>query len=152
MTTADEPVQLDLFGEVEKQLNYTSAVEHARAEWRAQFERADWVAPYDCGYGPEGTVVSGWRCPDPECGEVADNAYSLSLNHGYDPDTPGAQSYYGRCQKLATARVGRHVRASEMGPCPVCGGRRTYYVNTYPERPCLVPAHAQRVNATGAAS
>lgn len=136
MTAADMPVQLDLFGEVEQQLDRRAVLEQARREWEAQFERADWVAPYDCGHGPEGTVVAGWRCPDAECGEVADNAYTLWINHGFDPEAPGAQPYHGRCRK---------VRVGEGGPCPVCGGQRRHFVTTYPERPCLIPAHAQRV-------
>ncbi|MGH3432825.1 MAG: hypothetical protein ACRDQB_08330 [Thermocrispum sp.] len=145
MTRQKQPVQLDLFGDIEQQLDRESVLAAARAEWQAGFERADWVAPYDCGHGPEGTVVAGWRCPDPECGEVADNAYTLARNHGFDPDVPGLQPYYGRCQKLAMALQDRAVRAYEAGPCPVCGGTRTHYTASYPERPCLVPAHAQRV-------
>lgn len=60
------------------------ATREANAEWTARFERAEWVAPYDCGLGPEGTVVNGWRCP--ACGEVEVNSYLLSINHGFDPE------------------------------------------------------------------
>lgn len=146
MSNDDTPVQLDLFGDVEADLAKSHALEASRAHWQAGFERADWVAPYDCGDGPKGTVVRGWRCHDPECGEVVVNAFVLELNHGFDPTIPGHQPYHGRCQAIAAGRVGRPARASEMGPCPVCGGTRAHHADTYPDRPCLVPAHAQRAS------
>lgn len=38
-----------------------------------------WTAPYDCGAGPAGTVVDGWRCWF--CGEVEPGDYLLGNNH-----------------------------------------------------------------------
>ena len=49
---------------------------------------------------PKGTRVPGWRCPDPECGQVEPSGFSLSINHGWDPDTPGWEPWDGRCRKL----------------------------------------------------
>jgi hypothetical protein len=89
--------QLDLFGEVEAAEEAVAAKLTEREEWTARFERADWIAPYDCGYGPAGTRVPGWRCPDPACGEVEPNDYTLSINHGFDPTTPGRAPWNGRC-------------------------------------------------------
>lgn len=63
--------QLDLFGEVEQAEQDAIDRDQARAVWRARFEQADWIAPYHTQGGtPEGGRVPGWRCPDPECGEV----------------------------------------------------------------------------------
>lgn len=100
-------VQLDLFGEVEKRLD-------ARAAWLARFERADWIAPWDTAAGPrpgdpplkkgECSPVPGWRCPDPECGEVAYNACRLEIDHGWDPHTPGREPFDGRCHGVRLRR------------------------------------------------
>lgn len=116
------PTQLDLFGAVEA----TEAAEHQAAvtrqlerdSWRAQFERADWVAPWDCADGtPKGTVRSGWRCPDPACGQIELNAFLLSINHGFDPDIPGRQPWNGRCFRRRNAAsqpdVARNIDSQE---------------------------------------
>lgn len=58
-----------------------------REHWASKFERAPWVAPYDCGLGPAGTVVDGWVCP--ACQKLEVNEFVLSINHGYDPSIPG---------------------------------------------------------------
>jgi hypothetical protein len=100
-------VQLDLFGEVEeaeraRELAASERV-NARAAWQARFERADWIAPYDTATGtPKGARVPGWRCPDPECGEIepGPTGFVLSINHGFDPDVPGREPYDGRCRKV----------------------------------------------------
>lgn len=64
-----------------------------RAEWRARFEQAEWVAPYDCSGGmKKGDSKLGWVCP--ACGRVEPNTFLLNLNHGYDPDVP--DRFYGR--------------------------------------------------------
>lgn len=84
-----------------------------RAAWQAGFERTEWVAPYDCGLGPAGTVVLGWRCPDPECAQVEVNACLLSMNHGWDPDVPGHEPYDGHCHRLRL--LAAQARAAEQG-------------------------------------
>lgn len=104
------PVQLDLFGEVEKAEREAEERRRARAAWEARFERADWIAPHDTAAGPrpgdpplkkgERSPVPGWRCPDPECGEVEPNAYHLGIGHGFDPNVPGWQPWHGRCYKV----------------------------------------------------
>jgi hypothetical protein len=93
--------QLDLFDE--QQL--------ALLAWQAKFERADWIAPYDCHAARKGEAVRGWRCPDPECGQVEVNAYILSINHGFDPENPGRQRFDGRCARLALRRC--HAEAAD---------------------------------------
>lgn len=72
--------------------------------WQAKFERADWIAPYDCHAARKGEAVRGWRCPDPDCGQVEINAYLLSINHGFDPEHPGRQRFDGRCSRLELLR------------------------------------------------
>lgn len=97
MTTA----QLDLFDDRERAL----------LEWQARFERAWWIAPYDTQGGtPKGGRILGWRCPDPDCGQVEPNAYLLSINHGFDPTVPGHQRYDGRCARLALLRCQAEAR------------------------------------------
>lgn len=91
-------VQLDLFGETDARIDRT-------AEWQARFTPADWIAPYDCGYGPAGTVVRGWQCPDPECGQIEPNASLLGSNHGYDPTVPGHEPWNGRCARLTRLAI-----------------------------------------------
>lgn len=96
-------VQLDLFGEVEKTEHEASERADTLVAWRARFERADWIAPYDTAGGtPKGGHVPGWRCPDPECGEIepGPTGFLLSINHGFDPDVPGWQPWDGRCRKV----------------------------------------------------
>ena len=56
------------------------------ARWEDLFERADWTAPYDCGVGPAGTVVRGYRCP--ECHLVEPGVFQMSHKHGLDPTVP----------------------------------------------------------------
>ena len=93
------PVQLDLFGEVE-------AKPDARAAWLARFERADWIAPWDTAGGmKKGDSTPGWRCPDPECGQVEINSTLLANNHGWDPFTPGYGPFDGRCHRLRLLRA-----------------------------------------------
>lgn len=110
-----EDVQLDLFGVVAARLD-------ARADWEARFERADWVAPWDtaAGFRPgdpplkkgERAPVPGWRCPDPECGQVEPTAYLLGLEHGWDPEVPGHEPFDGRCHRL------RRLAAQAGNPWP----------------------------------
>jgi hypothetical protein len=93
--------QLDLFGDVERAEAERDRKAEQRRAWYASFERADWIAPYDCQDGTKaGEAISGWRCPDPDCGEVEPSAFSLSINHGFDPTVPGRQTWDGRCIKL----------------------------------------------------
>ena len=104
--------QLDLFGVVEQAEREASQRQDARAAWRARFERADWIAPYDTAGGtPKGGRVPGWRCPDPECGEVepGPTGFLLALNHGFDPDVPGHEPWDGRCYKVKL--LARHREA-----------------------------------------
>lgn len=99
-------VQLDLFGEVEKAEQAARDRAQARADWQARFERADWVASYDTAGGmKKGSRTPGWRCPDPECGEIEPNSYHLSISHGWDPEVPGREPFDGRCQKLRLLRA-----------------------------------------------
>ena len=95
-------MQLDLFGEVEA-LEHSAATRHSENEaWAARFERADWVTPWPTSTGlPAGTVFHGYRCPDPECGEVEPTGFTLSINHGWDPELPGRKPWNARCQKVA---------------------------------------------------
>jgi hypothetical protein len=96
-------MQLDLFGEVEQAEREAAGRGEARAAWEARFEHADWIAPYDTSGGtPKGGRVPGWRCPDPECGEIepGPTGFLLSLNHGFDPDVPGREPWHGRCYKV----------------------------------------------------
>lgn len=72
----------------------------ARDAWAATFERVEWVAPWDCGIGPAGTVILGWRCPDPDCRRVEPNAGLIQVNHGFDPDVPNRRPWGGRCARL----------------------------------------------------
>lgn len=84
--------QLDLFGAVEAAEDAATVRAREAAEWFARFERADWVAPWDCADGtPKGTVIQGWRCPDPECGGVEVNNAILGINHGLDPHSPRSE-------------------------------------------------------------
>jgi hypothetical protein len=81
--------QFDLFGAVERAEQERAAEAQRRTEWRALFEPADWIAPYDCADGtPAGTAVPGWLCPDPDCGVIEPNGCVLGINHGLDPDRP----------------------------------------------------------------
>lgn len=71
-----------------------------RAAWSARFDRVEWVAPWPTATGrPKGSVFLGYRCPDPDCGEVEPTAFGLVINHGFDPDLPGRQGSSGRCHK-----------------------------------------------------
>lgn len=98
--------QLDLFAE-----------QHVdeREQWGARFERTPWVAPYDCGLGPAGTVVAGWSCP--ACGKVEVNEFLLNLNHGYDPTTPGripyARGFGETCVRLELLASQERARAAK---------------------------------------
>lgn len=80
--------QLDMFRDYD-------AEAAALSVWQAQIPRADWVAPWDCGYGPAGTVVQGWMCP--ACGKIEPNDYVLSINHGIDPYYPGCEGFLTEC-------------------------------------------------------
>lgn len=105
MSTSIVTIQLDLFGVVEGTEQADRAAAAARQlerdTWLDRFERADWVAPWDCAdMTPKGTVRSGWRCPDPDCAQVEPNEYLLGINHGFHPDIPGRQPWNGRCARL----------------------------------------------------
>lgn len=103
--------QLDLFGEVEAAESLAEQRRRERAEWAARFERADWVAPYDTQGGTKkGQSCPGWRCPDPDCGEIEPNAFLLSINHGFDPGVPGRQAWNGLC----TSRRAAERRAAQL--------------------------------------
>lgn len=109
-------IQLDLFGEVEKAEQDARDREQERAGWLARFERADWIAPWDCADGtPKGGRVPGWRCPDPECGEIEPSSYLLIIEHGWDPYTPGEEPFDGRCHKLRLLRS--HAEHDAAGRC-----------------------------------
>jgi hypothetical protein len=102
-------LQLDLFGEVEAEEAAAVRKLEERAAWQARFERADWVAPWDTGSGmKKGESCSGWRCPDPACGEVEPNEYLLSINHGFDPSVPGHAPYNGNCMRFLRAQTRPH--------------------------------------------
>ena len=59
-----------------------------RAAWASRFDRAPWVAPWDCSGGlRKGDSVLGWLCPS--CGRLEVNEFVLNINHGYDPSIPG---------------------------------------------------------------
>jgi hypothetical protein len=77
-------VQLDLFGDEPARRKGPTVAE--RAAWLARFERRWFEAPYDTASRPAGTPVHGWVCPS--CGEVEWSGFTLSINHGYDPDVP----------------------------------------------------------------
>jgi len=82
--------QLDLFDTRDH-----DAEAQALRAWKARMIPADWIAPYDCGYGPAGTVVRGWKCP--ACGTVEPSDFTLSINHGLDPERPGREDFLERC-------------------------------------------------------
>lgn len=119
--------QLDLFGQVEaaereasqrrEQAQREAAGCRAAADaWRARFERADWIAPYDTAGGMlKGERKPGWRCPDPDCGEIEPNSFLLSINHGFDPDVPGRQPWNGRCTRLKLLAAHAEYAASGDG-------------------------------------
>lgn len=112
-------MQLDLFGEVERVEAEVVAAAAARETWTARFERAPWVAPYDTAGGmKKGDSVLGWRCPDPECGQVEINAYTLRINHGWDPGIPGEEPYAGRCYQVRR-------RAADAERCVNCAAKLT---------------------------
>ncbi|WP_213573299.1 hypothetical protein [Rhodococcus sp. USK13] len=96
--------QLDLFDERDY-----DAEAAAKGAWRDRMVPADWVAPYDCGYGPAGTVVSGWRCP--ACGKVEPNGYILLINHGIDPHIPGDEGFLTECISMDLRAVRATVEA-----------------------------------------
>lgn len=101
-----QTVQLDLFGEVEQGIRDAEARVRRRAEWKAGFERADWIAPYDTADGkPAGTVYKGYRCPDPACGKIEPSGFILALNHGFDPDIPDHQPLDGRCRLMRATTI-----------------------------------------------
>lgn len=97
--------QLDLFGEVQAAID-------RQAAWEARFERADWVAPYDCADGmKKGESKPGWRCPDPECGQVEPNSFLLRLNHGFDPKVPGEEPRGGCTRVMLLRNQARYDRS-----------------------------------------
>jgi hypothetical protein len=72
-----------------------------RAAWQAQFDRPDWVAPWDTQSGMKkgDRQPGGWRCPD--CGDVEPNEFGLGNNHGWHPGVSGWQPPDpGVCTKL----------------------------------------------------
>jgi hypothetical protein len=66
----------------------------ARADWEARFKRAEWVPSFttDAG-GQPARARLGWVCP--ACHTVEPSPFTLSLNHGYDPEIPGRGGPYG---------------------------------------------------------
>ena len=98
--------QLDLFGEVEAKERERQRRAAERAAWRAQFEQVEMV-------DEDGDVVFGWRCPDPDCGEVVHGAFGLALNHGFDPDVPGHRPWTGECRQLESRRFRRRRQWKE---------------------------------------
>jgi hypothetical protein len=76
------------------ELSEVDAKALARAEWRARFERADWVAPWDTASGMKtgDRKPGGWVCPG--CGDIEPNEFLLGTNHGYHPDQPGSSYRY----------------------------------------------------------
>jgi hypothetical protein len=107
-------VQLDLFGEVEAAEQATRDYRQAVANWQARFERGYWTAPWDTQGGtPKGGRVLGWRCPDPECGEIepGPTGFALELNHGFDPGVPGREPFDGRCYKVRLRRAQQRAEA-----------------------------------------
>jgi hypothetical protein len=102
-------LQLDLFGEVgraeraRREAAERKAAEQAElAEWEARFERAVWVAPYDCADGmKKGDTVLGWRCP--ACKDIEPSEFLLGNNHGYhlyDRHVPYLAEFGATCHKL----------------------------------------------------
>jgi hypothetical protein len=53
----------------------------------------------------KGDSKPGWRCPDPECGEVEPNKHWLLSDHGWNVDVPGQQPFDGRCHRLRLLRA-----------------------------------------------
>lgn len=91
--------QLDLFDT----RDYNAEAE-ALQDWKARMIPAEWVAPWDCGYGPMGTVVhGGWKCP--ACGTIEPNSFLLNNNHGIDPERPGREAFLDRCTSMGLRRV-----------------------------------------------
>lgn len=100
-TTKSPQVQLDLFGEVEAAEDRAAQRAREAAEWQARFERADWVAPWDCSSGmKKGESTLGWRCP--ACGDIEPNSYLLGINHGLDPEIPrsGMEIRFTECTSM----------------------------------------------------
>jgi hypothetical protein len=118
---AEKMVQLDLFGEVEKAEQDARDRAQAAAAWAARFERADWIAPWDTAGGmKKGDRVLGWRCPDPDCGQIEPNATLLANDHGWDPRMPGQEPFDGRCHRLRLLAAHRAYDASQQGTEPSC--------------------------------
>jgi hypothetical protein len=66
--------QLDLFGAVQTEI-----------DWTAQFEqdRVEVVIDQELQGFAKGSTTRAWKCPD--CGELELTPFSLAINHGYDP-------------------------------------------------------------------
>jgi hypothetical protein len=122
---AEKPVQLDLFGEVEKAEQDARDRAQAAAAWAARFERADWIAPWDTAGGlKKGDRVLGWRCPDPACGQIEPNATLLANDHGWDPQVPGREPSDGCCHRLRLLAAHRAYEARQQGKEPSDAHRR----------------------------
>jgi hypothetical protein len=93
-------LQLDLFGEVE-------AAEDTREQelaWLARFERVPAVPLVERKgelVGENRFNLTGWLCPDPDCGCVELKTEHLVSIHGFDPLTPGRAPSDGRCEMVA---------------------------------------------------
>ncbi|OZC80580.1 hypothetical protein CH274_15530 [Rhodococcus sp. 06-418-5] len=75
------------------------AKERELAEWRKNFERADWVAPYETASGlKKGDVVLGWRCP--ACWDIEPNEFLLELNHCLSPNRIGRAAKLTECSRM----------------------------------------------------
>lgn len=93
--------------------------EQRRAAWLARFERADWVAPHDLiGGTPAGTVLQGWRCPDPECRQVAPSRYAMVLVHGLDPHVPDTLTDTPWCRRIDYHRYRAEVGLPPLSDAP----------------------------------
>ncbi|AOS94910.1 MULTISPECIES: hypothetical protein [Mycobacterium avium complex (MAC)] len=97
----DHAQQLDLFGDVEREIDNSERRRRERVLWASLFERADWVAPYDCADGTaKGTAILGWRCPDPACQQIEPNGFLLAINHGFDPHVPDPWAAQRGCTRV----------------------------------------------------
>jgi hypothetical protein len=84
--------QYDLFGEQEAKEAGREAKERVAAEWRARFERAEWVPTWTTSAdGTPAPPKLGWVCP--ACKVVEPNEFLLGNNHGYHLHWPGHVPY-----------------------------------------------------------
>lgn len=111
-----EAQQLDLFGDVQREIDASERRGRERRLWTSLFERAAWIAPYDCADGtPKGMAKLGWRCPDPACRQIEPNGFLLSINHGFDPDVPDPWAAQRGCTRV---RLFGSTHADQVPPWP----------------------------------